>query len=86
MAPFLDLDEAIADEHMRFRGTYVEYDGAVQPAPAPRFSATPAEISRPPALAGEHTREALVDWGIDEARVEQLVAEGTALEAPRRSG
>ena len=44
----------------------------MQPAPAPRFSRTPAEIDRPPAHAGQHTDEALVDWGFDADRVAKL--------------
>jgi alpha-methylacyl-CoA racemase len=34
-----------------------------QPGPAPRFSRTTAELDRPPAYPGEHTDEALADWG-----------------------
>ena len=48
-------------------GTFVERDGVVQPAPAPRFSRTQAEIQRPPSYAGQHTDEVLADWGIDAA-------------------
>ena len=36
-----------------------------QPGPAPRFSRTPGVIERPPAHAGEHTDEALADWGFE---------------------
>ena len=47
------------------RETFVERDGVVQPAPAPRFSRTPGEIQRPPSHAGQHTDEVLADWGFD---------------------
>lgn len=41
-APVLTLAEAPAHPHNAARGTFVEVDGKVQPAPAPRFSVTPA--------------------------------------------
>ncbi|HLW72176.1 MAG TPA: CaiB/BaiF CoA-transferase family protein [Candidatus Binataceae bacterium] len=62
-APVLSMAEAPQHPHNRERGTFVEPDGVVQPAPAPRFSRTPGAIQRPPARAGEHTEEALRDWG-----------------------
>jgi alpha-methylacyl-CoA racemase len=37
-APVLDLDEATQHPHLKSRETYLEVDGEVQPAPAPRFS------------------------------------------------
>ena len=37
-SPVLDLGEAPRHPHLRERATYVEIDGVVQPAPAPRFS------------------------------------------------
>jgi alpha-methylacyl-CoA racemase len=79
-APVLTLDEAVDDPHMRERGTFVEAFGALQPAPAPKFSQTPAAIRRPSPVAGEHTREALAEWGLDEARVDQLIASGAAVQ------
>lgn len=40
VTPVLTLDEAPQHPHLRERGTYMEIDGVVQPAPAPRFSRT----------------------------------------------
>jgi alpha-methylacyl-CoA racemase len=51
-------------------------DGILQPAPGPRFSRTPGAIRRPPPLPGQHTDEALADWGFDEAQIERLRREG----------
>jgi alpha-methylacyl-CoA racemase len=68
-APVLGLAEAPSHPHMKARGTFATVDGVVQPAPAPRFSRTPGEISRPPARPGEHTEEALRDFGF---RAEEL--------------
>lgn len=62
-APVLSMTEAPAHPHLRARGTFVERDGVVQPAPAPRFSRTPGAIQRSPAKPGEHTEEVLRDWG-----------------------
>jgi alpha-methylacyl-CoA racemase len=62
-APVLSMTEAPAHPHNRARGTFVEVDGVPQPGPAPRFSRTPGAIDRPPAAPGQHTEEALRDWG-----------------------
>ena len=62
-APVLDPIEATKHPHNVERKTFVEVGGAVQPAPAPRFSRTPGEIQRPAPWPGAHTDEALSDWG-----------------------
>jgi alpha-methylacyl-CoA racemase len=71
-APVLSMAEAPHHPHNEHRGTFVTRNGVVQPAPAPRFSRTPAEIQRPPAFPGQHTDEALVEWGFDPDRVAEL--------------
>jgi len=38
VAPVLTMDEAPGHEHLRARGTFIEVDGQVQAAPAPRFN------------------------------------------------
>jgi alpha-methylacyl-CoA racemase len=48
---------------MKARQTIIEEFGLAQPAPAPRFSRTPGAIQGPPAWPGQHTDEALTDWG-----------------------
>ncbi|MFF1690161.1 MULTISPECIES: CaiB/BaiF CoA transferase family protein [unclassified Streptomyces] len=63
IAPVLSLAEAPHHPHLRDRGTFVEVEGVVQPAPAPRFSRTPGAIQSPPAEPGQHTDEVLGDWG-----------------------
>ena len=77
--PVLSLTEALADEHLAARETFVEVDGVTQPAPAPRFSRTPGRIASRPGLAGEHTRDVLLDWGIDP---EPLLASTAAVQRP----
>jgi alpha-methylacyl-CoA racemase len=38
-------------------------------------------VERPPAHAGQHTREVLADWGIAADRVDALVASGAVADA-----
>jgi alpha-methylacyl-CoA racemase len=80
-APVLTMSEAAAHPHNVERGTFVEVAGTTQPAPAPRFSRTPASIERPPAHPGQHTREVLTDWGLSPERVEALLEGGAAKQA-----
>jgi alpha-methylacyl-CoA racemase len=64
--------------HLVARGTFVDKGGVRQPAPAPRFSGTPTSLGRSPARAGEHTREALSDWGITD--IDALLNSGAAVQ------
>ncbi|MEA3214923.1 MAG: alpha-methylacyl-CoA racemase [Acidimicrobiia bacterium] len=75
-APVLDMDEAPRHPHNVARGTFVDYDGVVQPAPAPRFGRTPGGIQRPPASRGENTEEALTAWGFRDADLDRLRVAG----------
>ncbi|HQF96410.1 MAG TPA: CaiB/BaiF CoA-transferase family protein, partial [Microthrixaceae bacterium] len=77
-APVLSMDEATRHPHNVQRGTFIELDGVTQPAPAPRFSATPGGVQRPPAHAGQHTDEVLSEWlGLDDAGIALLRESGT---------
>jgi alpha-methylacyl-CoA racemase len=75
-APVLDLDEAPRHPHNLARETFVEIGGVTQPAPAPRFSATPGAIQGPPPAIGEHDRSALLDWGFTASEIDDLAATG----------
>ncbi len=75
-APVLSPAEAPDHPHNRFRGTFTEVAGVVQPSPSPRFSATPGSIRRPPPNPGQHADEALGDWGLDEADIAGLRESG----------
>ena len=79
VAAVVPLTEAPQHPHLSARGTYVERDGVTQPAPAPRFSRTGATLGTRPARPGEHTREALAAWGIDD--VDDLIDAGAAVQA-----
>jgi len=61
--PVLSMEEAPSHPHNRARGTFVEVEGIIQPAPAPRFSRTKAEIQGPPPKVGQNTDEVLAEWG-----------------------
>lgn len=63
-APVLDFIEAQQHPHNVERETYIELDGMVQPAPAPRFSRTKSEVRFGSRAAGEDKEEVLKDWGI----------------------
>ena len=73
-APILSLDEAPEHAHMKARSTFAEVDGVVQPAPAPRFSRTPAAIRQPPSAPGADTDEALAAWGFAAGEIAGLRA------------
>jgi len=80
-APVLSFSEARRDPHNVARGAYIEVAGVAQPAPAPRFSRTPGEVRRPPPERGQGGREALADWGFDEAAIARLAALGLGFSA-----
>lgn len=81
VAPVLTPVEAQAHPHLASRGTSLERDGLVQPAPAPRFSRTPGRLRSGPSMPGEHSRAALAAWGI--ADVDSLVSAGAVVQLDR---
>jgi alpha-methylacyl-CoA racemase len=75
-APVLTMSEAAEQDHMRERGTFIEIDGARQPAPAPRFSRTAPTVERGAPWPGEQTDDVLASLGFDADRVAALRASG----------
>ncbi len=76
VAPVLSLGEAPGHPHNAARETFLDLDGIVQPAPAPRFERTPAGQPGPPPRPGEHAAAALGDWGFSAAEVAALRSSG----------
>ncbi|GAA1045265.1 CaiB/BaiF CoA transferase family protein [Streptomyces murinus] len=64
VAPVLSLREAPHHPHLAARGTFTDHGGITQPAPAPRFSATPTALRTGPALPGADTEAVARDWDI----------------------
>ena len=71
-APVLTMSEAAQQEHMAARGTFIEVDGALQPAPAPRFSRTAPAVERGAPWPGEQTDSVLEGLGFDADRIRAL--------------
>ncbi|MFD9355209.1 CaiB/BaiF CoA transferase family protein [Streptomyces sp. NPDC060031] len=64
VAPVLSLREAPHHPHLAARATFTEFGGITQPAPAPRFSATPAAVTSGPAQPGADTESVARDWDV----------------------
>jgi alpha-methylacyl-CoA racemase len=76
VAPVLGFREAPAHAQHRARNSFIEVDGVVQPAPAPRFSSTPSSVSRAAPARGEQGGEALRDWGFDPTAIGRMQEQG----------
>ena len=77
-APVLDMNEAPNHPHNKARKSFVERDGVVQTAPAPRFSETPSAIQGAPVAPGTNTVAVLSSLGLD---VDALIASGAVNQA-----
>ena len=80
-APVLTMSEAAAHPHNVERETFIEVGGVTQPAPAPRFSRTANEVASSPAWPGQHTRDVLSEWGVDDERIAALLESGAVRHA-----
>ncbi|MEU9589394.1 CaiB/BaiF CoA-transferase family protein [Streptomyces sp. NPDC048193] len=67
VAPVLSLREAPHHPHLAARGTFTDHGGITQPAPAPRFSATPTAVRTGPAPPGADAEDVARDWGLPRA-------------------
>lgn len=76
VAPVLSMTEATEFPHNRHRGTFVDVAGVTQPAPAPRFSKTPPEISKPPGGPGADTDQVLSALGFSSQDIDRMRASG----------
>jgi len=71
-APVLSLAEAPSHPHNKERDTFVEIDGVVQPAPAPRFSRTPSAVRCSAGASQNELRDMLSDWGLSDADIDAI--------------
>ncbi|SOE97233.1 alpha-methylacyl-CoA racemase [Burkholderia sp. D7] len=77
-APVLDLDEAPRHPHNVARGTFVEVDGVIQPAPAPRFSRSTVQTYHSVDQEGAQTRAILGELGFAAEAIADLLAQQVA--------
>lgn len=80
-APVLSILEAPEHPHNKARETFVTVNGITQPAPAPRFSRTNAEIQCSPKVTGTNSRAVLSDFGHSEAEIAKLIEQQVVFEA-----
>lgn len=73
-APVLSIWEAPDHPHAKARDSYLEIDGVVQPAPAPRFSRTVPTVQGAPRAPGQDTVSVLAEAGVSEAEIAALKA------------
>jgi alpha-methylacyl-CoA racemase len=71
-APVLNLEEAAEHPHSKARNSYLQVDGVLQHAPAPRFSRTKAGEVKGARVPGEDSRAVLQEFGFSDAEVGQL--------------
>lgn len=71
-APVLTLAEAAEHPHQQARGNFVKVEGQLQPAPAPRFSRTPARTPEAGPSPGAHTADVLAELGFTPSQIEAM--------------
>ena len=77
-APVLTLAEAHHHRHALERSAFIDVGGVLQPAPAPRFSRSSADVPQPPVAVGAHTDVVLAEAGFSAAEIAALRANGAA--------
>lgn len=75
-SPVLDFEEARQHSHNKERDTYIEVEGEVQPAPAPRFDRTPSQVVHGQHRSGEDTVSILQQLGYESSAIDELIASG----------
>ncbi len=78
-APVLSLTEAPEHPHNKARAAFIDVDGVIQPAPAPRFSRTPGAVIRGVPESGQAGAQALADWGFSAAEIENMRTRGARM-------
>ena len=78
-APVLALDEVHKHPHNIARNSFIDIDGVIQPAPAPRFSRSEVAVSHGSRLAGEDSIVVLQEAGLGDAEIKELISSGTVV-------
>jgi len=73
-APVLAMSEVRHHPHHQARGTFIDDGEYWQPAPAPRFSRTKAELRGPSARLGQHTEDILREFGFSDQDIAEKLA------------
>ncbi len=76
VTPVLSMAEAPQHPHNTQRETFIDVDGVTQPAPAPRFSRSVADVPGSVPFAGEHTDAVLTELGLDAIEIGLLRSDG----------
>jgi alpha-methylacyl-CoA racemase len=80
VTPVLERTEVADDPHLAARAVMIDIAGIRQPAPAPRFSATPAATPTAPVAPGASTRDVLGGAGFTADEIDGLIAEELVFE------
>ncbi|WP_369231559.1 CaiB/BaiF CoA transferase family protein [Streptomyces sp. R21] len=86
VAPVLSLREAPAHPHLAARGTFTDHGGITQPAPAPRFSATPTSVRSGPAQPGTDAEAVARDWDVPHLIKEDRISDGLTRDGHLKDG
>jgi crotonobetainyl-CoA:carnitine CoA-transferase CaiB-like acyl-CoA transferase len=76
-APVLTVEEALALDHTATRQMVAELDGYKGPGMAVKLDRTPGSVRLPPPAIGAHSREVLARFGLEDGRIEALMASST---------
>ena len=71
-----DIHEAPNHPHNESRGTYLNVNDTLQPAPAPRFSRSNCDVPASPSSEGADTSDVLTDFGFSEKEIGALEQAG----------
>jgi alpha-methylacyl-CoA racemase len=76
VSPVLSPWEAHRHPHAKARGSFVEVDAVLQPAPAPRFSRSTNALPVPLDNGSRDIARTLADWGLARSDIAQLQRSG----------
>lgn len=80
-APVLSLKEAPEHPHNKSRCSFIDVNGLVQPAPAPKFSRTTAATPTAGCKPGQDSQSILRDFGFDDTSITNLIDSKVVLQS-----